>query len=511
MPPDGKEVAAREQSPPRHLSPIPRPPVPPGPYLVAGVGRAGKSATGALTRHGGSGSVHVWDGLGGAPQREAAAVLARGGVGTTHGGDGVALLDGRPAPRTVVKSPGLPADTPLLDAAVRRGLAVIDEAELGWRLDPRPLVAVTGTNGKSTTVSLVAAVLQADGRPPVCAGNTTFGVPYSTAPDRRGEVIVAELSSFQLEGCPALLPDAAVLTNLTHDHLYRHRTAQEYERCKRRLFIRDGTAVPAAAIGIDQDCGRKLARDLRELGSTVVTFGRHPEADRRVIAAPAELGGGEVQISEGTGTRTIRPRLTGTHNALNVAAALALADALGTPIATASAAIEATDPLPGRYERLRSATGYDVVVDYAHNPDGVEQALDTARAIVTARGRGALRVVLSTLTLVGREQAQAVGRAGGERADHLILTTNRWTLDDPPDSLPEGLLEGAQEAVGDMAEVQTDRARAIERALRAAKDGDIVMILDRGERDSLVYDNDDRGRRFDDRDEVRALLASIDT
>jgi UDP-N-acetylmuramoylalanine-D-glutamate ligase len=485
--------------------------VPPGPYLVAGVGRAGRAAVGALTRHSGSRSVHVWDGLGGASQREAAAALADSGVGTTHGSDGIALLDEPPARRTVVKSPGLPASTPVLDAAARRGLAVIDEAELGWRLDPRPLVAVTGTNGKSTTASLVAAVLLASGRSPVSAGNTTFGVPYSTAPDCPGDVIVAELSSFQLEGCPVLLPDAAVLTNLTHDHLYRHRTVEEYERCKRRLFIRDGTAVPAAAIGIDQECGRTLARDLRDLGSTVVTFGCHPEAQRRVIAAAPELGGGEFQIAEGTGTRTIRSRLTGAHNALNVAGALALADALGIETATASAAIEATDALPGRYEQVRSPAGYDVVVDYAHNPDGVEQALDTARAIVQARGGGALRVVLSTLALVGREQAQAVGRAGGARADHLILTTNRWTLDDPPDRLPDGLLEGAQGTFGDTAEVQTDRARAIERAIRAARAGDLVLILDRGERDSLVYDNDDRGRRFDDRDEVRALLASLDT
>jgi UDP-N-acetylmuramoylalanine-D-glutamate ligase len=468
------------------------------------------AAVGALTRHGSPGAVHAWDSRNGARQHEAAAALGREGVKATHGDDGIALLDGPPAPRTVIKSPGLAPSTPILDAAAQRGLAVIDEAELGWRLDPRPLLAVTGTNGKSTTVSLLAAILKADGRSPISAGNTTFGVPYSTAADRPGDVIVGELSSFQLEGCPALLPDASVLTNLTHDHLYRHRTVEGYERCKRRLFIRDGTAAPAAAVGIDQECGRRLARDLRALGSTVVTFGAHPEAQRRVIAVEPELGGGEVHIAEGAGTRTIRSRLTGAHNALNVSAALALADAIGIAPATASAAIEETVALPGRYERLRSAAGYDVIVDYAHNPDGVGQALDTAREIVTARGRGALRVVLSTLTMVGREQAHAVGRAGGGRADHLILTTHRWTLDDPPDRLPDGLLEGAQETCRDKVEVQTDRAQAIERALRAARPGDIVMILDRGERDGLVYDNDDRGRRFDDRGEVRALLASLD-
>ncbi len=410
----------------------------------------------------------------------------------------------------MVKSPGLPADAPLLDAAAQLGLHVIDEAELGWRLDPRPLVAVTGTNGKSTTTSLAAAVLREDGRSPVCAGNTTFGVPYSAAPDRPGDAVVAELSSFQLEGCPSMLPDAAVFTNLTHDHLYRHRTVEEYERCKRRLFIREGTAVPAAAIGVDQECGRALARDLRELGCDVVTFGQHPKAQRRVIAAVAALDGGAVQIAEGTGTRTIECRLTGTHNALNVAAALALADALGIPAEAASAAIGKTDPLPGRYEWLRSPQGYDVVVDYAHNPDGVDQALASARAILTARGRGALHVVLSTLSLVGREQAEAVGRAGGRHADNLILTTNRWTLDDPADRLPDGLLQGAGESFRGTVEVETDRSVAIERAIRAASPGDLVMILDRGQLEGPVYDNDDRPRDFDDRNEARALIASLD-
>ena len=467
------------------------------------------AAVDALTRNGSAGGVHAWDSRNGARQREAAGALGREGVKATHGDNGIALLDGPPAPQTVVKSPGLPPSAPILDAAARRGLAVIDEAELGWRLDPRPLLAVAGTNGKSTTVSLVAAVLSADGRSPISAGNTTFGVPYSTAADRPGDVIISEFSSFQLEGCPELLPDAAVFANLTHDHLYRHRTVEEYENCKRRLFIRDAAAVPAAAIGIDQECGRKLARDLRELGSTVVTFGNHPEAQRRVIAVGPELGGGEVQIAEGFSTRTIRSRLTGSHNALNVAGALALADALGIAPATAASAIEETDALPGRYERLLKRSRVRRHRRLRPQPRrGRAGSRRRSRDRESARPWRASRRALDADH--GRARAGACGRPSRRRAcrpphpDDPSLDARQ-----PPDRLPDGL-RGSPGDLPGHGEVKTDRARAIERALRAAGPGDLVLILERGERDSLVYDRDDRGRRFDDRDEVRALLASLD-
>ncbi len=483
-----------------------RPEVPDGPYVVAGLGRAGTAAALALASRYGAASVRVWDGLDRPPERERAALLAREGVETRHDPGGVGLLDVTPAPRTLVKSPGLTADTPIVAEARRRGLVVLDEAELGWRLDARPLVAVTGTNGKSTTTSLVCAVLDAAGRAPIPAGNTTFGVPCSAAPEQAGDVVVAELSSFQLEACPTLRPDAAVLTNLTHDHLYRHGSLAEYAHCKRRLLIGDDHAVPVAAVGVDQPFGRELVRTLRARGTTVVGFGRDPAADRRVLSVEPRLGGGAVRISEGAGARTLDLRLTGAHNALNAAAALALADALGIPAATAAAAIADCPPLPGRFEHQRGPDGLDVVVDFAHNPDGVEQALAAGAAIVAARGAGALRVVLSTLALVGSEQARAVGRAAAARADQLVLTTQRWTLDDAADRLPDGLLAGAREAPRGAVEVELDRGVAIERAIRSSRPGDLVLVLDRGDRGGALYDPAGHPRTFDDRAEVRRLL-----
>ncbi len=477
---------------------------------MAGIGRAGSAAARALTARG-HGPVHAWDGLHRSQEQQAAASLAREGV-PTHGGDGLALLEPPLAAQTIVKSPGLRFDTPLIAGALDRGLPVLDESELGWLLDPRPLVAVTGTNGKSTTVSLVAAVLQAAGHTPVTAGNTRFGVPYSQTGEHDGDVVVAELSSFQLEGCATLQPDAALLTNITFDHLYRHGTQAAYAACKRRLFG-DGEGdggVAVAAVGTDQAVGRELADELRERGATVVTFGVDTRADYRVLTVEHGLERCVVELSGSRGTRILQPQLTGIHNALNIAGALALADALGIDADVATTAAEATAPLPGRFERVETGTAFDVVVDFAHNPDGVEQAVRAGRAILDRRGHGELRVVLSALSMVGEEQARAMGTTAAHVADHLVLTTQRWRLDDPADAVTPGLAEGAHAASdGAVVTIEPDRRAAIAIALGAAARGDLVLVLDRGELGGILYGPDDVGRPFDDRAEVRSLLATM--
>lgn len=479
--------------------------------MVAGVGRAGTAAVRALLAHG-SGAVHAWDGLGRSTERAAADALAAEGVVTARG-DGTALLDAAVAPRTLVKSPGLPFDTPLIAAARRRGLVVLDEAELGWLLDPRPLIAVTGTNGKSTTTSLLETILTAAGRAPVGAGNTRFGVPLSAVHHQPGDIVVAELSSFQLEGCRALSPDAAVLTNLTHDHLYRHGSRSAYAASKRRAFISaDGATVPVAAIGIDQPEGAALARELRERGGTVVTFGVSAGADLRVLGAePSGDGRGRMTFAAGGTVRALRPRLHGLHNALNVAAALALADGLGLDPERAAAGAEATAPLPGRFERVTDAGApFDVVVDFAHNPDGVAHAVRAARALLAARGgHGRLHVVLSALSIVDADQARAMGAAGRAASDHLVLTTQRWRLEDPGDALTPGLLEGARATAGGTLAVVPDRRAAIEVVLRAAAPDDLVLVLERGEAAGPLFGSDGVPHAFDDRTEVRALLRAL--
>ena len=481
---------------------------PPGPYLVAGAGRAGEAAARALAARAEPGAIAVWSDVDWPPAPAVAQRLLELGATLLAGDEGLALLDGATPPRTLIKSPGLPMAAPLVQQSLARGLEVLDEAELGYRLDTRPIVAITGTNGKSTTAALTAAVLGANGQSCVVAGNSTFGPPLCALAGHDADVVVAELSSFQLEGCTTLRPAAALLTNLTDEHVVHHGSAAAYAAAKRSLFVRDGTRVDAAAVGIDQDFGRALAAELRAAGARVVTFGRHHEADRRLLAASWTLRASQLTVAEGPGTRTLISRLVGEHNALNAVGALALADVLGIDVAIAAAAIAAAAPLPGRFEAISSDRGFDVVVDYAHNPDGLRQALASARAVSDTSG-GALRVVCSALGFHGADQARAMGAIAAERADHLVLTTQRWRVDEPFGELRPGLLAGAQSVRGAVPEVRGDRADAIGAALRAACPGDVVMVLERGALTGPLYDADDRAVPFDDRAVVRALLAEI--
>jgi UDP-N-acetylmuramoylalanine--D-glutamate ligase len=151
--------------------------------------------------------------------------------------DGLDLLDGV---RTVVKSPGVPKEAPVVAAARERGLDVVGELEIAWRLLPSEFVAVTGTNGKTTTVELLGAMHRAAGVPVAVAGNV--GTPLSSLVGEIDSdvVVVCEASSFQLEDAVAFAPECAVLLNLEPDHLDRHGTFEAYRDAKLRVFANQG-------------------------------------------------------------------------------------------------------------------------------------------------------------------------------------------------------------------------------------------------------------------------------
>ena len=210
-----------------------RPALPGGPYLVVGLARSGAAASLAL---------RAADEVVFAVDRTLPAdvpALRAAGVEVCDESAGLDLL-GRV--RCVVKSPGVPREAPLIAAALERGITVIGELELGWRLLGNPTIAVTGTNGKTTTVELLGEIYRAAGLPVVVAGNV--GRPLSgfagLAPDT---VVVAEVSSFQLEDTVEFAPDAAVLLNLEPDHLNRHHTFERYREAKLRVFANQGPAA----------------------------------------------------------------------------------------------------------------------------------------------------------------------------------------------------------------------------------------------------------------------------
>ena len=209
-----------------------RPELPGGPYLVVGLARSGSAASLALRSA--SEQVIGLDRV--AP--EAAAQLGERGVEVHTGGDGLELLE---RVRCVVKSPGVPREAPVIAAALERGITVIGELELAWRMLAAPFIAVTGTNGKTTTVELVAAIHRAAGLPVEVAGNVGRALCELTlAALATGTTIVCAASSFQLEDTLEFAPEAAVLLNLTEDHLDRHHTIDRYREAKLRIFANQG-------------------------------------------------------------------------------------------------------------------------------------------------------------------------------------------------------------------------------------------------------------------------------
>ncbi len=293
----------------------PRPPLPPGPYLVVGLARSGVAAATALRARGEE--VAAVDS--GSPDVDLDADVA-----VRLQADGLAELEHAGA---VVKSPGVPKEAPVIAAARERGLPVLGELELGWRLVPNEVVAVTGTNGKTTTVELLGAIHREAGLPVAVAGNVGTALSSlagSVAPDA---TIVCEASSFQLEDTVEFAPEGAVLLNATPDHLDRHGTFEDYVAAKLRVFAlqgNDDVAVAPTGLGVEDlgGCARRVCFGTGAEAELADRAGRLWWADTPLMAVD------EV-------------RLRGAHNLLNAMAAAAVSlargiepDAVRTALAT---------------------------------------------------------------------------------------------------------------------------------------------------------------------------------
>src|SRR4051794_11022502 len=222
---------------------IVRPALPPGPFLLVGLARSGVAAALALRARGAA----VTGCDTGAVGEEGRAALTAAGVAVHEHVDGLALLDGV---ATVLKSPGVPQEAPVVQAARARGIRVLGELEVGWRLLPNEVVAITGSNGKTTTTELVGAVHRAAGLPVAVAGNVGTAVSSLAGTLSPETVVICECSSFQLEDTEAFAPEAAVLLNLAPDHLDRHGSFEAYREAKLRLFAwQDPSAIAVLPVG----------------------------------------------------------------------------------------------------------------------------------------------------------------------------------------------------------------------------------------------------------------------
>ena len=480
---------------------VERPSLPQGPYLVAGLGRAGGAAVEALLSCPAAERVLAWDGARDARVRSVARRLRGRGVDVRLGGDGLDALAAAGSAATVVKSPGIALDVPVLQRAREQGVCVLDELELGWRLARGPIVGVTGTNGKSTTSKLIAAVLKAAGESVELAGNTEFGAPLSAA--GASGWIVCEVSSFQLEGSPSFLPDIAVFTNLTPEHLTRHLTMERYGAAKRRMFVRRERAAPLAVVNLDDPFGRDLARDVTGAGGRVLSYGFAGGADIHVERVEWNMREAWLSLRTPDGPVRCATRIPGAHNASNTAAAFAVGHSLGMSAQTIARALADVDGPPGRWELITDSQPFDVLVDYAHTPDGIRQLLQTVRSAVSAREGARVLTVFGAVGLRDAEKARESGRLARALSDHLILTTGSAPGD--PRILRLAELRRAARAGGSM-EVVLDRRAAIRRAIEAARPGDVVATLGLGALQRITLDAAGTRAPHDDRQAVREIL-----
>jgi UDP-N-acetylmuramoylalanine--D-glutamate ligase len=316
-----------------------RPEIPSGPHLVVGLARSGTAAALALR---GRGAEVLGVDLGAPVGMQA---LARAGVELHTGEQGLDLLEGV---RTVIKSPGVPTRAPVIAAALERGLPVLGELELAWRMLQNEFIAVTGTNGKTTTVELIGHIHREAGLPVAVVGNVGTAVSSLVGSVKADVTIVCEVSSFQLEDTLAFAPEAAVLLNITPDHLDRHDSFEAYRRAKLLAFARQGNDDVAVA-------PLELAEDLGGGGRRVL-FGAG-------AAAAVSERAGELSWEERPLLAVDEMRLRGAHNVENAMAAAAVCLARGVDPDAVRAGLRSFPGVPHRLQEVARREGVLYVND----------------------------------------------------------------------------------------------------------------------------------------------------
>jgi UDP-N-acetylmuramoylalanine--D-glutamate ligase len=441
----------------------PRPAIPPGPYLVVGLARSGVAAALAL-RARGEEVIGCDAGAGDDAELGAAAGrLSQAGV-EVHldaSGDALAARAG-----TLIKSPGVPATAPVVAAARARGLPVLGELELGWRLVENEFVAVTGTNGKTTTTEWIGHIHRVAALPVSVVGNV--GTPVSSLAGHvlAGATVVCEASSFQLEDTCAFAPEVAVLLNLEPDHLDRHATFSAYVAAKLRIFANQGNYdVAIAPDDLDVEdlggCGRRVG------------FGAAPGCELSVRA-------GHLWWEEEALLPTSEISLPGEHNRSNAMAAAAACLARGVPADAVATGLRSFPGVAHRLELIAVRHGVAFVNDSkATNVASTMVALRSyaggVHLIAGGRGKGQDFGPLAPLVAERCAAVYLIGEASGELARALS---------------PAGV------AVRELGELEP----ALRAAAQAASDGQTVLL-------SPACASYDQYRNFEARGEhFRALV-----
>ncbi|HKW32292.1 MAG TPA: UDP-N-acetylmuramoyl-L-alanyl-D-glutamate--2,6-diaminopimelate ligase [Candidatus Acidoferrum sp.] len=379
------------------------------------------------------------------------------------------------------------------------------------------LVAVTGTNGKTTTTSLVDAIVKASGAKTGLFGTIAYYTPLGDYPapnttpesvdlqgffaeirDAGGKYAVLEASSHSLAmdrlwGCHF---QAAVFTNLTREHMDYHKTFKDYFAAKRKLFEGTGAGSPEVAV-LNTDDG--YGEQLTGLAKDTVTYGLESNADITTKKFHLSFEGLHFTAQTPNGKLEVTSRLVGRINVYNLLAAVGAGQALGFSNEIIERGIQNLESVSGRFQRVDEGQPFLVIVDYAHTDDALENLIRTARELNT---KGRIITLFGCGGLKDRTKRPVMGEVAGRLSDLTILSSDNPRTEDPLKIISD-IVVGLQKTNGKYL-IEPDREKAIGVAMDEARAGDIVLLAGKGHENYQILA--DRTLEFDDREMARRAL-----
>jgi UDP-N-acetylmuramoyl-L-alanyl-D-glutamate--2,6-diaminopimelate ligase len=437
-------------------------------------------------------------------------------------------------------------ESPLPQIVVPASRAALADAAAWWYSDPSGslgVIGITGTDGKTTSSFLAVAALEAAGLSAGLVGTveTKIGgireahaehLTTPGAPDLQHALramvaagngaVVLETTSHGLatDRVRAVAYDAAILTNLSHEHLEFHGSWEAYRDAKLSLFERLGRAdnttkaPPApdwprtAIVNADDPSAGAFVGVAQEAGASIVTYGTDPAADVRLTRVEEDGRGLRIAYEGAAGEAAIALRLSGRFNAYNALAVVALGQGLGLDAEAVRVGLESLERIPGRMESIDVGQQFGVVVDFAHSPASLGAVLDALAPVAAARG-GGLIAVFGSAGERDTAKRPMMGRIAGERC-RLVVVTDEDPRDEDREAILDAIAIGAEDAGrrrGRDLLLIADRPAAIAAAFERARHGDVVLLAGKGHEASII--GPAGPVPYDEREAALAALAAL--
>lgn len=391
-----------------------------------------------------------------------------------------------------------------IEEGYRKARVKAVSARYGYPAKGLKVIAVTGTNGKTTTINYLNAILKAaghktamfstalieiDGKSQLNDLNATVGTTarmqefFRDAKKAKVDYVVLEITSHalhqhKLDGVPI---EAAIMTNLTQDHLDYHKTMEGYASAKGILFKNEPRYM---VLNRDDEWFEYF--DKYEAGEQKMTYGEHEEAEAHIERTKLYKKGSEADVVFDHQTKLeLATHLPGKFNISNMTAAATMAYLLGVSVNDIIGGIADLEEIPGRFERVEIGDkGYEVVVDYAHTPDALEKLLETAQSITKNR----VILVFGACGDRDRSKRPIMGEIAARLADRIIVTDEE-SYNEEPSGIRQAIISGIEDAgaSGKMTEI-SDRHEAIAKALSIATKGDMILITGMGHEQYRIVD-----------------------